>query len=82
MIHEKYNDPINVRADFNGRIITPRFFDWGRHRYSVQRVLNVHSTHDGRERVYFFSVANQDDFFKIELHTERLQWYLVEHYQE
>jgi hypothetical protein len=82
MIHEKYKDPIKVSAVFNGRKVTPKLFEWGKHRYCLSQVLNVHSTFDGRERVYFFSVATDTEFFRLELHTETLQWFLVEHYQE
>lgn len=82
MIHEKYQDPIKVSVVFDNQKISPKVFEWGAHRYCISRVLNVHSTYNGRERRYFFSVATDTDFFRLEFHTEDLSWFLVEHYQE
>ena len=82
MIHECHNDPVRVFSLFDGRKVKPYFFEWGGRRYEVDNVLNVHSKFEGRERVHFFSVANQSEFFNLKFHTEKMEWYLVEHFQE
>lgn len=82
MIHETYNDQIRVYTLFDGKHIKPHFFEWGGRRYEINKVLNVNSRHDGRERIHSFSVSNNTDFFKLELHTENLHWYLTEHFQD
>jgi hypothetical protein len=81
MIHERFHDPIHVQVLFAGTKIKPVNFWWGKNPYHIQRVLNAYSTFSGRERIHYFSVATETDFFKLELNTERLQWFLVEHFQ-
>lgn len=82
MIHEKFQDPIKVIAIFNEKRVQPKAIRWGKKLYNIKQVLNIHSTHNGEERIYFFSVATETEFFRLELHTDQLRWYLVEHYQE
>ncbi len=82
MLHEHYHDPVKVLAVFDGERVQPKAFKWGAHTYTIAKVTNVHSTFDGRERIFFFSLATETEFFRIEFHTETLTWLLVEHYQE
>lgn len=81
-VHETYHDPIKVWAVFEGNRVLPKAFEWGTKRYEVQRLLHVYSTYEGRERVHYFSVANNTDFFRLVLHADDLKWFLLEHYQE
>lgn len=82
LVHERYHDPVKVWAVFEGNRVLPKAFEWGNRRYQVSRLLHVYSTFEGRERVHYFSVANDDHFFRLSLCGESLQWYLLEHYQE
>ena len=81
MLHERHKDSIKVSALFDGRTVRPAIFRWQNNTYQIKKILNVHSTFDGRERVFFFSVSTETDFFRLELHTKDLSWFLVEHYQ-
>lgn len=82
MLHESFQDPINVVVRFDDRRVMPHSFLWGKRQYGIQRVLNVHSTFVGRERLHYFSVANDTEFFRLAFNTETLRWFLVEHYQQ
>lgn len=82
MIHEKVQDRIKVAVLFDEKSVLPKTMKWGRHVYRLTKVLNVHSTYNGREHIHFFSVATETEFFRLEFHTETLEWFLVEHYQE
>ncbi len=82
MLHEKFQDRIKVVALFDEKKVHPKLIRWEKNLYQIKQILNVHSTHNGQERIYFFSVATDTEFFRLELHTDSLQWYLVEHYQE
>lgn len=82
MVHESYQDPISVVASFRGEQVAPLFFYWGKHKYQVNRILNVHSTFAGRERLHCFSVATETEFFRLAFHTEDMKWVLIEHYQD
>jgi len=82
MVHEKYQDPIAVSIIYRGKAIMPKAFEWANKTYSISRVLNVHSTWEGREPVHYFSVANDTEFFKLAFYGESLTWYIIEHFQE
>lgn len=82
MIHHTYHDQISISVVFDGSRVLPKVFSWGKNDYQITRVLNIYSSHDGQERVYYFSVSTETEFFKLQLHTNHLSWFLVEHYQE
>jgi hypothetical protein len=82
MLHERYQDRVKVSVVFDGNIVTPKAMKWGNNVYHLSRVLNVHSTNNGREQLHIFSVATDTDFFRLELRTEKLEWFLVDHYQD
>ena len=82
MLHESYKDPIQVNVSFDERRVTPRSFCWGKNQYIICRILNVHSTFVGRERLHYFSVANETEFFRLAFYTESLKWFLIDHYQD
>jgi hypothetical protein len=81
-VHEKYHDPVKVWVMFDGSRVLPKAFEWGKSRYTVDRLLHVYSAYEGRERVHYFSVANQENFFRLALYGERLEWFILEHYQD
>lgn len=81
-VHERYHDPVKVWAVFDEHRVMPKVFEWGNQTYKIERLMHVYSTYQGRERVHYFSVTDQGNFFRLALYGENLKWYLLEHYQE
>lgn len=42
----------------------------------------VHSSYNGADKLYFFSVSDKTNYFKLQLDTANLEWRLVEMYAE
>jgi hypothetical protein len=78
MMYEKVNEPIEVLAVFRKNYTEPMTFKWGNRYYQVNKVNLVHTEHDGREKVYYFSVSNNDTAYRLSFRTESLKWMLEE----
>jgi hypothetical protein len=78
MMYEKVNEPIEVLAVFRNNRTEPMTFKWGKRYYQVSKVNLVHTEHDGREKIYYFSVSNHDTAYRLSFRTESLRWMLEE----
>ena len=78
MTYEKVNEPIEVLAVFRKNQTEPMTFKWGNRYYQVNKVNLVHTEHNGREKVYYFSVSNNDTSYRLSFRTESLRWMLEE----
>ena len=79
---ECINEPVEVRVDFLGPHVLPRAMHWNKQLYSIKNVNMVHSIHDGDSKLFFFSVSDQTNYFKLQFDTSSLQWRLIEMYAE
>jgi hypothetical protein len=48
----------------------------------LKNVNLVHSAREGAKRVFFFSVSDADNYFKLKLDPTSLEWRLVELYTD
>jgi hypothetical protein len=78
MLYEPVRQPIDVLAVFRKGIAEPMTFKWGNRYYQVQKVDLVHTEHDGRERIYYFSVSNAASAYRISFRSSSLTWTLEE----
>jgi hypothetical protein len=69
-------------ASFSGTKAVPHAIKWGRHRYNVEKVNLVHVANEGRGKVFYFSVSDKLNFFKLRFDTSNLEWRLLELYSE
>ena len=81
-IYQKINERIDVLVDFAGTQIRPLVFKWGGRDYQVKKVNLVHMAREGRDKVYYFSVSDEANYFKLKYNTESLEWLLEETYAE
>jgi len=81
-MHQKIDEPIEVEVVFLRSRIIPRSFSWKNIIYRIKNLGLVHDAFVGREKVYYFSVSDGVNFFKLCLHTNSLQWRLEEIYNE
>ncbi|MFH1508942.1 MAG: hypothetical protein ABIE68_02150 [bacterium] len=77
---ETINEPINVVASFANGKVRPRKFVWGRRVYPVEAIHLIHRSRKGRAELYFFSVSDGVNVFKLLFNNETLDWVLEEVY--
>lgn len=75
---EIIEEPIEVLASFSATQVIPRRFRWHGRTYTVERVTFVHTTRDGRSKLFHFSVTDGINYFKLCLNAETLTWRLSE----
>ena len=69
-----------MTAFFNGQQVKPLFFKWNSREYTVTKINMVHSTREGRDKIYYFSVIDNANYFKLKYNSSTLQWSLEETY--
>ena len=80
MVHELINQTVDVLVAFNKKKATPLFFKWGNRKYKVDKVNLIHSVLKGANKVYYFSITSQNNFFKLCFDTDNNHWTLEEAY--
>ncbi|HUT21957.1 MAG TPA: hypothetical protein VMX18_00950 [Candidatus Bipolaricaulota bacterium] len=81
-MHETINQPIEVIAAFTKNKIIPLFFKWRDKRYKIRKINLVHSASRGKNKLYFFSVNDAANYFKLCFDTGKGAWQLLELYYE
>lgn len=79
-MHEKINEPIDVLARFERGRTTPLAFRWRNKRYQAKQLNFVHQEKTGNETIYYFSVSDDANFFRLAFFTRDLSWRLEELY--
>ena len=79
-MYETINEPVRVLASFGPGGAKPLAFEWNGRRYAIEKVNLVHTVREGRELVYYFSVSDSMNYFKLKLCTSQLHWSLEELY--
>ena len=75
-------DSVDVIASFTKDGVFPRIIKWGQHRYKILQVNLVHAIKDGSVRIYFFSVSDGANSWKLGFNTESLSWWVEDFFQE
>lgn len=81
-MHEFLHDPIDVVVSFSNNRVLPRQMRWNQKDYKIEQVNLVHSAREGQKRVFYFSISDTVNYFKIKLDPECLEWHLVELYTD
>lgn len=81
-MYQLLNDPIDVLVDFSDKRARPRRVRWDNRIYDMQTVNLIHAAHEGTKRIFYFSVSDTNNFMKLRLDTETLEWRLVEIYTD
>lgn len=82
MVHETIQEQIAVEVAFLHNKVLPRKFLWGSRVYEVKKVTMVHEEKQGNDKLYYFSVTDGINFFRLEFSTRDLSWVLSELYSE
>lgn len=79
-MHTFLNEPADVTVDFAGRRVRPCSVRFGGRAYPITKVNMVHATKEGAKRVFYFSVSDPANFFKLRFDAETLEWRVLETY--
>jgi len=75
-------ESIEVIATFGEKGLFPRVIKTGQHVYKILTVNLVHAIKDGAVRIYFFSVSDGTNSWKLGFNTETLKWWVEDFFQE
>ncbi len=78
MSYDKVEEPVEVLVAFKNKRPEPMMFKWGQRYYQIKKVNLVHAERIGREKVYFFSVSDEANAYRLSFRTESLVWRLEE----
>jgi hypothetical protein len=79
---EKLNEPIEVLAQFKSDKVFPSFFKWRDKTYKVEKLNLVHEERSGNDKIYYFSVSDNANFFRLAFFTRDLSWRIEELYYD
>jgi len=72
------SDPISVTVSFTPTRVVPVMLFYKNKTIKVARVNLVHHERHGRDKVYFFSVSDAANMYRLRFSTETLAWTLEE----
>ena len=79
---EKINEPIETVVMFKGKEIMPSFFKWRNKTYKIEKLNLVHKQRDGNDKIYYFSVSDKANYFRLAFFTRDLSWRIEELFYE
>ncbi len=77
-MYSNVSEPIEVLAAFRNERIEPMTFKRGNRHYQVKKINLVHSERRGREKIFFFSVSDDANAYRLSLSSETMKWHLEE----
>ncbi|TSA44857.1 hypothetical protein D4R52_03595 [bacterium] len=81
LIHNSFPmDSIEVVATFTKNGVFPRAIKLGNRVYKILKVNLVHTIKEGTVRIYFFSVSDEANAWKLGFDTETLKWWVEDGY--
>ncbi|MEK9130718.1 MAG: hypothetical protein AAB429_01230 [Patescibacteria group bacterium] len=81
-MHTFLDDPIEVLASFERKQVRPLRMKWQEKIYNIKQVNLIHTGREGTKRLFYFSVSDDANAFKLKLDPDILEWRLVELYSD
>ena len=79
-MHQLIDDPVDMIVSFDQNRVIPKRMRWDNRIYNLKTVNLVHTAREGAKRVFYFSVSDLTNSFKLKLDPESLEWRLIETY--
>ena len=79
-MYEEINESVDVLVGFVKKQVRPLAFRWRNRKYMVNKINLVHSSSEGQSKIYYFSVTDNANYFKLRFNSEALDWKLIELY--
>jgi len=77
-MYEQISQPIDVVVAFHKGRVEPMTFKWGKRYFQIKKVNLVHSERHGREKIFYFSVSDDANAYRLSLSSETMKWQLEE----
>lgn len=81
-MYEKINESVEVLVRFSGKKVEPTFFRWRGKTYKIEKLNMVHREKRGEDKMYYFSVSDRVNFFRLAFSTLDMSWVLEELFYE
>lgn len=78
MIHE----PIDILVSFQRGRVIPILFMWRGKKYAIQKLNLIHKKKNGNDTIYYFSVTDAANAFKLSFSVPSLHWRIEEWYSD
>jgi hypothetical protein len=69
-------EPVNVWVFFKGSSIEPWCFFWKNRQIKIDKVNLVHTSKEGSNTFYYFSLSSKGNFYRLKFDTKNLKWFL------
>lgn len=69
-------EPVNVWVFFKGSSVQPWCFFWKARQIKIDKVNLVHTSKEGSNIFYHFSVSSGGNFYRLKFDTKSLKWFL------
>lgn len=76
-MYENINEPIEAVISFKKNGVVPKFFSWRNKWYQVEKVHLVHTSQNGSQILYHFSVTDKANCFQLTFNPFTLSWILA-----
>lgn len=72
----QFNEPINVWVLFTGSAVQPWCFFWKGRQIKVEKINLVHTSKEGVNIFYHFSISSGGNFYCLRFDVNKLKWSL------
>lgn len=70
------SEPVNVWVLFKGSSVQPWCFFWKGRQIKVDKINLVHTSKEGSNIFYHFSISSGGNFYGLKFDTNKLNWIL------
>jgi len=82
IMYDLVNEPVDMLVSFRDNRVQPWIMKWNGKKYDIKQINLVHATREGNKKIFYFSVSDMINYFKIRFDTDSLEWRLVEIYTD
>ncbi len=69
-------EPVDVWVFFKKQLVQPYIFFWRGRQIKVDKINLVHTSKEGANIFYHFSVSSGGNFYRLKLDTNKMSWIL------
>lgn len=69
-------EPIDVWVFFKKSLVQPYCFFWRDRQIKVDKINLIHTSKNGNNTFYHFSISSGGNFYRLKLDTNKMNWVL------
>lgn len=81
-MYDLVNEPVEMFVAFKHNRVAPWIMKWNGKNYDIKQVNLIHVVREGGKKIFYFSVSDLLNYFKLRFDTDTLEWHLVEIYTQ